>query len=189
MEFAINNTNEKKNPYKIIRRSQLLEELLEPWRDTLGCHFDAYKNHSLRTINYCNFMLSPDEETMQHLVITAAYHQLGLWLKATKDYPSISAETLLLNSDKIGFDPVPDRVLDAILKHHTLTQDFAEHDSFACCFWKAFRIEVSMGYSDQGLPEDFIQKVRECIPVDGYNKIATEKLLFSFAKRISKYRF
>ncbi len=183
MEFVIGDTREKENTYKIIRSSQLLDILLEPWKETLGQDYDAYKNHALRTINYCYFILPNNEEVLQHVIITAAYHQLGLWIKNNKDYSSTSAETLIDNSEKIGFNPVPKHIIQAIIKHSSLTKEFGKNDLFAYTFWRAFRIEMSMGYSEQGLPSDFIDQVRTCIPTKHYNKIVTEKLLLSLAKR------
>lgn len=183
MEYIINDTREKNKSYKIIRQSFLLDSLLEPMRDILKDDYDSYKNHALRIINYCFFMLSPDKKTMQHITVAAAYHQIGLWLNSSSNYAELSASKLINDKAFIGIDPLPERIVIAIVKHASLINSTENDDSLVSAFWKAFRIEISMGYSEQGLPSDFIEQVRTCIPVNNYNKTLTEKVISSFLKR------
>lgn len=186
MDCTINREDCSNNSFKIIRNSMLLDFLLEPWKDLLGKDFTSFKNHSLRMINFCNYILEPDEIQLQHIIIASAYHQIGLWKGKKKSYTLLSAETLLFDAGRIGLDPIPEHIIEAIIKHTNIKNDFEFDECFQEAFWRSFRIEFSMGYSEQGLPSDFIKQVRECIPTLQYNKINAEKLFFSFASLINK---
>ena len=63
-----------------------LEEMLAPWRETLGRDYLAYRNHLYRLLHYAFYLALPEEEARQKLIIAACFHDLGIWSDETLDY-------------------------------------------------------------------------------------------------------
>ena len=73
-----------------------LEEMLAPWRETLGRDYLAYRNHLYRLLHYAFYLALPEEEARQKLIIAACFHDLGIWSDETLDYLPPSVELFRL---------------------------------------------------------------------------------------------
>lgn len=75
----------------IIESIPLLEQILIPWRSSIGADYEGYKNHVYRMIHYCFALHACNETAQQKIIIAACFHDLGIWSEQTIDYlpPSI----------------------------------------------------------------------------------------------------
>jgi hypothetical protein len=64
----------------------LLEAILEPWKSQIGVDYVGYKNHCYRVLNFCLFLHEVSDADKQKFVISAGFHDLGLWTEKTINY-------------------------------------------------------------------------------------------------------
>lgn len=154
----------------LLRRIELLDELLERHRADLGADFTAYRNHCSRVVNFCAALSSGEAGPLRKMAIAAAYHDLGIWTDHTFDYlpPSERLATDYLQAEnKLEWIA---EVTAMIGQHHKVTAYRAEPAALVEAFRKADMVDVSVGLVRYGLPKSFVKDVLAAFPNAGFHK-------------------
>ncbi|MFO0264122.1 MAG: phosphohydrolase, partial [Planctomycetota bacterium] len=78
-----------------------VEQLLAPYRESIGKDYDGYRNHVYRTITYALHFLNGQH---QQLVETAlVYHDLGLWTDRDLAYLEPSEAIAIRDNEQHGW--------------------------------------------------------------------------------------
>lgn len=169
-----------------VQRPPLIEELFEPWRNTLGVDFDGYRNHCFRLYNFC-FALTggSDSERELKIAIATAFHDLGIWTDKTFDYIPHSIRLAGEYLVKTGRNDWIDEISTMIAEHHKLTQFKANTSWLVESFRKADLIDLSGGLIRFRLDDEFVREVLEEFPNAGFHKTLVQLSL----KRLKTHPF
>lgn len=148
----------------------LLEEILSPWKIKIGNDYDGYKNHVYRMLNFCFYLAKPNEEEKTKLIITAAFHDIGIWSDNTLDYlpPSVTQALVYLNKHELS--SWTKEITLIIDMHHKLRPYKNTKLSLVEWFRKADLIDFSLGRVRYGVPKKYIQEVKGVFPNAGFHK-------------------
>jgi len=148
----------------------LLDAILEQWKDPLGADFEGYKNHLYRMLNFCFYMRNTTEEERKKLIISAAFHDLGIWSDKTLDYlpPSVKlAREYLLDNGLEAWSAEIELIIDL---HHKLMPYKDSQYPLVELFRRADLVDFSLGAIKNGVPKNYIQQVKTCFPNAGFHK-------------------
>lgn len=163
---------------EIQKHIPLLEKILDQWQQTMGSHYQPYKNHVYRVINFCFMLHESTQDNQEKFIIAACFHDLGIWTDNTVDYldPSIElAKKYLQDNNQQNWSKEIELMID---QHHKITKYKDSKYPLVEVFRKADWVDVSMGIRAFGLSKNDIQKVLDTFPILGFHKI-----LFDLAKR------
>lgn len=136
-----------------MREPPSIESLIEPYRADLGRHYDAYRNHVLRQLAFCE-QLGGDaisDDTRTAWTIAGAFHDLGIWSDKTWDYLEPSNAIAERWLDDNGRDDLKPIVARMVREHHGLRARGDATDPVEV-FRRADVIEVWLGLRRYGLP-------------------------------------
>lgn len=150
--------------------NQLLDELLDSWREQLGGDFAAYRNHCFRVFNFCVALLGVTGTNIDKISIAVAYHDLGIWTHGTFDYLEPSQALAKDHLAKSGRGEWTNEVVAMIANHHKLTKVTTDQSELVEAFRKADWTDVSMGWLKHGLPESFVSEALLAFPNYGFHK-------------------
>lgn len=130
-----------------------IESLIEPFREDLGKHYEAYRNHVLRQLAFCEQLGGEaiSDDTRMAWTIAGAFHDLGIWSDRTWDYlePSNTiAQDWLTANGREDLKPIVARM---VREHHGLRARGKATDPVEV-FRRADVIEVWFGLRRYGLP-------------------------------------
>lgn len=130
-----------------------IESLIEPYRSDLGKKYDAYRNHVLRQLAFCEQLGGAEitHDTRFAWTIAGAFHDLGIWSDKTWDYlgPSNAiAQRWLSENGREDLQPIVARMVH---EHHSLRARGDATDPVEV-FRRADVIEVWFGLRRYGLP-------------------------------------
>jgi len=147
-----------------------LEEMLAPWRETLGRDYLAYRNHLYRLLHYAFYLALPEEEARQKLIIAACFHDLGIWSDETLDYlpPSVELAQRYLRAQ--GLWHWGNEIALMIQMHHKLTPYRGPHAPLVELFRLCDRIDLSWGLIRSGVSAHFIERVKQSFPNAGFHR-------------------
>lgn len=153
-----------------------VESLLEPYREDLGRHYAAYRNHVLRQLALCDLLGvdQTDPDTRIALKVAAVFHDLGIWTERTWDYiePSLDlAEHWLMDNGRDDLKPIVARL---IREHHGLSARGEAKDPVEV-FRRADVIEVWFGLRRYGLPYAEYRKQLKLHPEAGLHTMIVTK--------------
>lgn len=161
-----------------------IESLIEPHRAELGKHYDAYRNHVLRQLAFCE-QLGGDQisdDTRFAWQIAGAFHDLGIWSEKTWNYlePSAAlAERWLIENGREDLTPIVARMVH---EHHGLRARGDATDPVEV-FRRADVIEVWLGLRRYGLPFSAYRKQLKLHPESGFHMT----LIAEFFKYLPKH--
>lgn len=171
MELISSKKMQDKKTKQIIRSNVLLNAILNPWEERLGDAFKGYKNHALRVINLVYYMKDLNESDKKKLIIAAAFHDLGIWAeeKDNVDYIESSVDLVkkYLEDNNYGHDP---EILLMITEHHKINEYEDEVFILVELFRRADLIDFSMGLVSFDIDKEFIKKLKEALPNEGFHK-------------------
>lgn len=98
-----------------------IDALLAPHERLLADQHTTYRNHACRVAAFHCMLDGSRDEVPQHVLVAAAFHDLGIWTAGTFDYlePSVLLATGHLRSTSSGADR--EIVTAMIRNHHKLT--------------------------------------------------------------------
>jgi hypothetical protein len=175
-DHAINNA--QRTPMKkkkagrsmTVQRPELILELLEPYRQTLGPDFEAYLNHCFRVWNFCHALAGEGEAKEAKIAVATVFHDLGIWSDRTLDYlphsKSLAGEYL----EKTGRSAWKDEILCMIEEHHKLTEWKGDPEWIVELFRKADLIDLSGGLIRFNIYDEFVREVLEEFPNEGFHR-------------------
>jgi len=144
-----------------------VDEVLEPWRATLGADLTPYRNHVCRVAHFCCALHPCDADAARRVVIAACFHDLGIWPSLTLDYlpPSVErARDYLRANDRTDW---AEEVALMIDEHHRLT---AVQSPLEEAFRRADLVDVTLGLVRFGLPRERVAEVRARFPNAGFHR-------------------
>jgi len=147
-----------------------LEEILAPWQETIGADFLGYKNHVTRMLNFSFYLASPNEEERKKLIISAAFHDIGIWTKGTTDYLVPSVEQAISYLDQNDLSSWNEEISLIIDEHHKIRA--VNHTKFPLIelFRRADLVDFSLGFVKNGVEKSFIKQVKKELPNAGFHK-------------------
>ena len=148
----------------------LLESILGEWEGIVGKRFDGYKNHCYRMLNFCFFLHDCSETEKKKLIISACFHDLGLWTQKTLDYlpPSVLLAENYLKENKLN-DWVEEVSL-IIDFHHKVTSYTNPEFPLVEVFRRADLTDFSLGMIKGGVTKGFVKDVKNAFPNAGFHR-------------------
>lgn len=149
-------------------RFQVVDATLEVHAAALGRDHRGYANHVARVLNFYRALSGGD--CPEHVVLAAAFHDLGIWSAGTFDYlgPSVALARRHLESQQRG--ALAPELEAIILQHHKLTAYGGPFAATVETFRKADLVDVSLGLFRFGLPRAFVRSVRNALPNAGFHR-------------------
>ncbi|GMG86503.1 hypothetical protein [Biformimicrobium ophioploci] len=148
----------------------MLDDILAPWRDTIGADFQGYRNHVSRMLNFCFLLRDCSEEERHKHIIAGAFHDIGIWVNNTVDYvpPSIPPAVAYLEEH----DPQAwsDEITLMISEHHKMRAYQSEYQPLVELFRQGDLVDFSCGAVRFGLPKNAIRAVKGAYPNAGFHK-------------------
>jgi hypothetical protein len=160
-----------------------VDEILEPFRLTIGPDFNAYRNHCRRVFLFCIALAGGEDEAVRRkAAIASAFHDLGIWTAGTFDY--IKPSRLLAESHlkTIGKPEWVDEIQAMIEQHHKLTSCSNNPSWLVEPFRKADWIDVSRGMLRFGLDDVYVVDALDAFPNEGFHQMLV-RLAVDWMKR------
>lgn len=153
----------------------LVDLILEPWRDTIGEDWAAYRNHVVRMLHFCLAISPCGVIERQKLEIAGCFHDIGLWTHNTLDYlePSVPPAREYL-ADK-GLDDWSEEVALMITEHHKLRSFKDKRYPLVELFRKGDLVDFSLGTVRFGLPRETIRNVQQRYPNQGFHRMLARR--------------
>ena len=157
-------------------RIPLLEDLLEPWRETIGADFTGYRNHVYRMVHFCFALRDCDQSERRQVLIAAAFHDLGAWTDNTVDYIPPSIPPALAYLEAHDLQHWGRNVELMISEHHKLTRFQDPARPLVELFRRGDLVDFSLGLIRFGLPKAYISQVKTAFPNAGLHRTLMKRL-------------
>jgi len=171
MRFHLYRRRAMADQIEIIDRSDWVEELLEPYRLTIGRDFAAYRGHVYRTITYAMHFLKGAPEHRKMVETAFVYHDICLWTKSDLAYLEPSEELALADNAQKGFGLDRETLRAAIHWHHKVTGFRGKDADIVNAVRKGDWIDASQGMVRHGLSKDQVKKVQNAIDDHGFPQV------------------
>jgi hypothetical protein len=145
------------------------EALLEGWRARLGPAHHAYANHAHRVFHLARRLGALDASLDEPLAITAAFHDVGIWLDDTFEYLAPSAARAAAHVQTVGHPEWAAMVTAAIEAHHKVTPWNGPNAAFVNAFRRADWLDVAMFALPTVLPRPFLRDLVRVFPRAGFH--------------------
>ncbi|NER05477.1 MAG: hypothetical protein F6K17_24225 [Okeania sp. SIO3C4] len=161
---------------------EAIETILEPWKETIGNDFIAYKNHVYRMTHFCLALGGGSDTVLHKVAIAACHHDIGIWTDNTVDYLPPSAEKAreyLVENDREAWT---EEILAMINDHHKVRAVRDAPSPLVETFRRADLVDVSLGLIRFGLPKAYINVVKSLFPNAGFHRRLNELSLAWFLR-------
>ena len=159
----------------VITQLQELEDILSPYKDMIGNDYQGYRNHLVRMLNFCFYLAEQKglltEEAKEKFIIAAAFHDIGIWTGNTVDYLPPSEREAKAYLKEAGKEEWIKEVVLMISEHHKLRAYKSDHYPLVEVFRQADLVDFSLGMVKKGIPNAFVQSVKNTIPNAGFHKL------------------
>ncbi|WP_346316113.1 HD domain-containing protein [Chitinophaga sp. YIM B06452] len=158
---------------------QLIEMLLQRYRDALGRDYDRYKHHVYRVFYNC--LLLDDENThAMKYAIAAAFHDIGIWTDHTFDYLHPSIKQVKQYLREAGRTEITEEIAAMISWHHKISPYKGVYENSVEIFRKADWIDVSLGALSFGANRESINENRRKFPNRGFHWFLVRQTVKNF---------
>ncbi len=160
----------------------LLDSILGDYREAIGSQYEPYRNHVYRVLNYCFAFHDCTGDDHEKLVITACFHDLGMWPGDNVDYlaPSISLAQEYLS--KTEHEEWSTEIALMIDFHHRFRTYTDASYPLVEVFRKGDWVDASLGWRRFGLPRTLIRQVSRKFPNLGFHRNLTRLAFKQFFK-------
>lgn len=155
----------------IERSLPLVEEILGPWRATLGDDFLGYRNHVHRMIHFCSSLRALEAEEREKVIIAACFHDLGIWVVHSLDYIPPSIELAKEYLDRRNLAAWAPEIETMIAMHHKLTQFRESAQPLVEVFRRGDLVDLSTGLIKSGLPRQYVTDVKNEFLDEGFHPL------------------
>ena len=161
-------------------KNETIEAILLENKDSLGKHFEMYKNHVYRVFHLCQ-KLDENPANIEKYAIAAAFHDIGIWTASTFDYldPSIALASAYLAKNNNGEST--EEISLMIDLHHKRSKYKGPYSSVET-FRRADWIDVTRGRMQFKLSKETITEVSKTFPNIGFHKFLVLQTLKQFFK-------
>ena len=155
----------------VVTSYELVDEILEEYREVIKGDFDGYRNHITRMLNFCHFLLPHiSEEESKKIQIAAAFHDIALWTHDRVDYLVPSYQDCQQWLEQQGYSAWKEEIQIIIDMHHLTREYKGPYAKLAEVFRKADLVDFSLGLVNNGVSGSFIKKVKNTLPNAGFHK-------------------
>ncbi|WP_067822201.1 hypothetical protein [Nocardia inohanensis] len=153
----------------------VVRDRLEPWAAELGGDRDAYTNHVLRVLSFCDLLAGTSPggtnapSARPEFRCAAVFHDLGVWTANTFDYlpPSIDlARDWLIGNGQPELVPEVTAMID---DHHRIRPVRGPYPGVEV-FRRADLVDVSAGLVRSGISRRAYRAVAERYPNAGFHR-------------------
>ena len=148
----------------------LLEEILGQWKERIGSDYQGYRNHVYRMLHFCFYLSEPSEEERKKLIISAAFHDIGIWSAGTVDYLPPSVEVAMQYLKEQGLDAWCEEVALIIDMHHKIRHFKDPLYPLVEVFRNGDLVDFSLGVVKHGVPKRCIEEIKQAFPNAGFHK-------------------
>ncbi|OCQ21882.1 hypothetical protein A7985_08720 [Pseudoalteromonas luteoviolacea] len=169
---------------KVNTHYPIAEKVLLEYKIKIDSDFIGYRNHVMRMLNYCHYLLPEiDEVQSRKLQIAAAFHDIALWTHDRVDYlvPSYN-ECKKYLIDK-NMEDISEEVQIIIDMHHLIGTYQGPYEELTEIFRKADLVDFSGGLIKFGIEPSFIKAVNSALPNAGFHLTL---LRFTFKQLLRK---
>lgn len=152
------------------------DRLFDRYRDRIGTHHDAYRNHVYRMLNFALFLNRDDSVDLDALNVAGFFHDLDFVLSGNGAYLEPSAAAACAYLDETGRPALKPLVSELIVWHHKLTPYRGEHGPIVECFRRADLVDLSLGIVRAGVSSTFINTVKRTFPNAGFHTLLAKNL-------------
>jgi len=147
-----------------------LDEVLHTHTAEIGSDFAAYRNHAYRVVNLCVALSSGDQDELQKIALSAAFHDLGIWTDGTFDYLQPSVRLASAHLSRAGRTAWTPEITEMILQHHKISAFRGDPQSLVEPFRRADWVDVSRGLVTFGLPRKLLAEIFSVWPDEGFHR-------------------
>jgi len=150
---------------------ELIDTILEEYRDLMKEDFVAYRNHCQRVYGFLLYLLPEpfDPSVLQKCAIAVAFHDIGIWTDNTVDYIDPSRKVAKDYLTYKGLSHWIEEVDLMIERHHQVLQGNLPENSLTNIFRKADLVDFSLGYVTQGLPLYIVRSMLAAYANEGFH--------------------
>ena len=134
--------------------SDLIDEVLEKYRQVILDDYERYRNHVYRVFSNC-LLLDPDVANHEKYAIAAAFHDIGIWTNQTFDYLQPSEHQAIVYLTALGRTEWIEEITSMIHWHHKFTSFQGKYQKTVESFRKSDWIDVSLGLITFGHEQNF----------------------------------
>src|SRR5262249_46066388 len=145
-----------------------VDEILGGYGARLGRAAVPYRNHVCRMLNYYAAFTS-EAALPDHVLVAAAFHDLGIWTHDTFDYLDPSRALAAAYLQAHGLSEFDSEVDALILEHHKSTPYKGPGPASIEAFRRADLADVSFGIVRGRIPGDFTRSVMRTFPNVGFH--------------------
>lgn len=160
-----------------------IDNMLLPYKETIGSHFLHYKNHVHRVVNFSLSLKNKfvDDDDIK-IAIATVFHDIGMWTANTFDYLNPSIEEALNYLRKENKEEWSQEISLIIEMHHKRTAYNGKFADNVEAFRKADLIDLTKGLKKFGLSKQLIEKNYAKYPMGDFRKIITLKFVNNLFK-------
>lgn len=147
----------------------LVDEILEPWRATIGADYQGYRNHAQRVARFSGALSVSAPDTQRKIAIAAAFHDLGIWSAGTLDYLSPSAALAREHLSARGLEAWAPEIERMIVLHHRVRGCAGPDDILVEALRRADLVDLSFGIVPFGLDRALVATVKSDFPNAGFH--------------------
>lgn len=148
-----------------------IDEILHPYRQTLGDAYLPYLNHASRVFSIAEKLDKESVLDTRMLAIACAFHDLGIWTENTWDYLNPSERLCSEYLRTHILEKESEEILSMIRNHHKLLPYKGKHSKTVELFRKADLIDFSGGLIRFGIPKKEYQELLTAFPSRGFHRV------------------
>jgi len=176
---------------EIILQNEIIDTILNSYKDELGKNFGQYKNHVYRVYNFV-ILLNVTENDLETLSVAAAFHDLGIWTNKTFDYikPSVELATKYCLSKNFSNNKISE-IATTISEHHKFSA--IRTSKLAEIFRLADMTDLTLGFIRNGIERKKIKQIQKTFPNKRFHinltKLFFNNLFINPLKPLPMYKF
>lgn len=151
--------------FELVTENDLIDEILDPYRDDLGTVHPGIRNHCLRMLNYCRYMVPAEPFRDERIAVMAAFHDLPVLLDGDCEYVSRGADLAEQFLEKMGHPEWAPEIRAMCENHHKVTRYRGPHTAMVEAARRADWMDVSFSILRFDVPRPVVREVAAAFPV------------------------
>ncbi len=156
-------------PVPIQTAHPLIEPLFEEWSEALGSNKVPYRHHVYRVFHMAASISGATGEDLDKLALSAAFHDVGIWLDTTFDYLEPSVRRLSTFLRKTGRASWIEETACIIRQHHKIFPWRGPRPLLVEAFRRADWLDVCLMALPTHQSRDFLSVLLKTFPRNGFH--------------------
>lgn len=154
---------------RIIKQTDWIESLFEPYREVIGRDFEGYRGHVYRVLTYALHLLGGSHPRQKEIETALVYHDIGLWTDAHLAYLEPSIDLMVKDNRDNAWSLDEPLLRDIVFYHHKISAYRGHAAEIVNAVRKADWIDASGGFLRKGITREQIREVNQAIPEAGFH--------------------